>query len=211
VSRAEAVRAEEAHASREEGESPLTRADYRLSGTGRDRSSCSSSGCESEGDRHARADHHGREHTKFAALQPGTQGRTARAGLGHGRHRPGHRQPGRRHDFAGLNKEYATRAVAGPAAPFLRPPDPDLHAIRNALLPEDVADFGQEFRAVTAEATSARDLTVVGAFIERWRRVAWSAAEPDGHRAMLDRAQRPLAGEDVPAPPWAETQSGLGL
>ncbi len=30
VSRAEAVRVEEAHANREKGESPLTRADYRL-------------------------------------------------------------------------------------------------------------------------------------------------------------------------------------
>ncbi len=91
-----------------------------------------------------------------------------------------------------------TRDVAGPAAPFLRSPDPDLQAIRAALLPEDVADFDQEFRAVMAEATSAMDLTVVASFIERWRRVARSAGEPDEHRAMLDRARRLLAGEDVP-------------
>ena len=104
-----------------------------------------------------------------------------------------------------------THEVAGPAAPFLRRPDPDLHAIRDALLPEDVAGFDQEFRAVMAEATSAMDLTVVAAFIERWRRVARSAAEPDGHRAMLDRARRLLAGEDVPITSWPRTRSTLNL
>jgi hypothetical protein len=104
-----------------------------------------------------------------------------------------------------------TRDVAGPAAPFLGPPDPDLHAIRNALLPEDVADFDQEFQAVMAEATSAMDLTVVAAFIERWRRLAWSVAEPDGHRAMLDRARRLLAGEDVPITSWRQTRSTLNF
>ena len=62
-----------------------------------------------------------------------------------------------------------------------------------------------------AEATSAMDLTVLAAFIERWRRIAWSAGEPDGHRAMLERAQRLLAGEEVPTTPWAETRSRLGL
>ena len=104
-----------------------------------------------------------------------------------------------------------TRDVAGPAAPFLRSPDPDLQAIRAALLPEDVADFDQEFRAVMAEATSAMDLTVVASFIERWRRAAWSAGEPDEHRAMLDRARRLLAGEDVPTTPWPRTRSTLSL
>jgi hypothetical protein len=104
-----------------------------------------------------------------------------------------------------------THDVAGPAAPFPRPQDPDLHAIRNALLAEDVAGFDQEFRAVMAEATSAMDLTVVASFIERWRRVAWSACEPDRHRAMLDRAQRLLAGEDVPTTPWPRTRSTLNL
>jgi Family of unknown function (DUF6247) len=98
-----------------------------------------------------------------------------------------------------------THDVAGPAAPFLRPAGPDLHAMRNALLPEDVAGFDEEFRAVMAEATSAMDLTVVAAFIERWWRLARSVAEPDGHRAMLDRARRLLAGEDVPIAPWPRT------
>jgi len=104
-----------------------------------------------------------------------------------------------------------TRDAAGPAAPFLRPSAPDLHVIRNALLPEDVADFDQEFRAAMAEAASTMDLTVVAAFIERWRRMARAAGEPDAHRAMLDRARRLLAGEDVPTTPWSQTRSRLGV
>jgi enamine deaminase RidA (YjgF/YER057c/UK114 family) len=35
--------------------------------------------------RHATADHHDRERAEFAALQPGSQGRTARVGIGHRR------------------------------------------------------------------------------------------------------------------------------
>lgn len=41
------------------------------------------------------------------------------------------------------------------------------------------ADFDQEFRSVMAEATSTMDLTVLAAFVERWRRVAWSVSEGD--------------------------------
>ena len=104
-----------------------------------------------------------------------------------------------------------TRDVAGPAAPFLRSPDPDLQAIRAALLPEDVADFDQEFRVVMAEATSTMDLTGVSAFIERWWRVAWSAGHPDEHRAMLERADQLRAGAAVHTTPWAETRSARGL
>ena len=104
-----------------------------------------------------------------------------------------------------------TRDVAGPADPFLRRPDPDLHAIRNALLPEDVAGFDQEFRTVMAEATSAMDLTVVAAFIERWRRVARSAAEPDGHRAMLAAPGGFSPAKTCQSPSWPRTRSTLNL
>jgi uncharacterized protein DUF6247 len=101
--------------------------------------------------------------------------------------------------------------VTGRGAPFLAPPGPDLQAIRAALLPEDVDGFDQEFRAVMAEATASMDLSGVAAFLERWRRVAWSSADPDGHRAMLGGAGQLLAGQHVPTTPWAETQSTLGL
>ena len=101
--------------------------------------------------------------------------------------------------------------AAGRGAPFLGPPSPDLQAIRAALLPEDVAAFDQEFRAVMAEAMASMNLTGVTAFLERWRRVAWSSDDPDEHRAMLGRAGQLLAGQHVPTTPWAETQSTLGL
>jgi len=78
--------------------------------------------------------------------------------------------------------------VTGRGAPFLDPPGPDLRAIRAALLPEDVAAFDQEFHAVMAQATASMDLSGVAAFLERWRRVAWSSGDPGEHRAMLGRA-----------------------
>ena len=101
--------------------------------------------------------------------------------------------------------------VTGRGAPFLAPPGPDLGAIRAALLPEDVASFDQEFRAVMSEATASMDLSGLAVFLERWRRVAWSSGDPEEHRAMLDRAGQLLAGRHVPTTPWAETQSTLGL
>ncbi len=101
--------------------------------------------------------------------------------------------------------------VVGPAAPFLRPPlAADLHVIRATFLQEDVADLDQEFRAVMAEATSAMDLTVVAAFIERSPRVASSVGEPDKHR-VRDRAQRLLLGEQAPVTPWSEVTLTLDL
>ena len=102
------------------------------------------------------------------------------------------------------------RDVTGRGAPFLDPPGSGLHAIRAALLPEDVDGFDQEFRAVMAEATASMDLSGVAAFLERWRRVAWSSGDPDEHRAMLGQAGQLLAGQHVPTTPWAETQSTLG-
>jgi hypothetical protein len=103
------------------------------------------------------------------------------------------------------------RDVTGRDAPFLAPPGPDLHAIRAALLPEDVDGFDHEFRVVMAEATASMNLSGVAAFLERWRRVAWSSGNPEEHRAMLHRAGQLLAGQHVPTTPWTETQSTLGL
>ena len=101
--------------------------------------------------------------------------------------------------------------VTGRGAPFPAPPGPVLQAIRAALLPEDVAGFDQEFRAVMAEAAASVNLSGVAAFLERWRRVAWSSGDPEEHRAMLDRSAQLLAGQDVPTTSWAETRSTLGL
>jgi hypothetical protein len=101
--------------------------------------------------------------------------------------------------------------VTGRGAPFLAPPGPDLQAIRAALLPEDVTDFDQEFHAVMAEATASMSLAGPAAFVQRWRRVAWSSRDPEEHRAMLDQARKLLAGRHVPTTPWPETRSSLGL
>jgi hypothetical protein len=101
--------------------------------------------------------------------------------------------------------------VPGRGAPFLAPPAKDLKAIRAALPPEDVAEFDAEFQAVMARATKTMDLAGVTTFTERWWRVAWSAATPAEHRAMLEVADQLLAGEAVHTTPWAETRSSLGL
>ena len=101
--------------------------------------------------------------------------------------------------------------VTGRGAPFLTPPGKDLKAIRAALLPEDVAEFDAEFRAVMATATKTMDLAGVSAFVERWWRVAWSAVSPEEHRAMLERADQLLSGRAVHTTPWLETRASMGL
>lgn len=101
--------------------------------------------------------------------------------------------------------------VTGRGAPFLAPPGPDLRAIRAALLPEDVTAFDQEFRTIMEEATVSMNLSGLAAFVERWRRLAWSSSDPEEHRAMLDQAGKLLAGRHVATTPWAETRSSLGL
>lgn len=98
-----------------------------------------------------------------------------------------------------------------PRAPFLPAPDKTPRAIRTALLPEDLADFDREYRAVMREATETLDLTPVTAFIERWWRVAWSSADPAGHRAALDTAARLLQGENIPTRPVRDSLAERGL
>ncbi|MFG1873417.1 DUF6247 family protein [Sphaerisporangium sp. NPDC049003] len=95
-------------------------------------------------------------------------------------------------------------------APHLPAPDKTPRAIRAALLPEDAGDFDCEYRAVMTEAMEALDLTPVTACLERWWRVAWSSADPDGHRAMLDTADRLIRGQDVTTGPLRETLAELG-
>lgn len=94
--------------------------------------------------------------------------------------------------------------------PFLPVPEKSPLAIRHALLPEEVEDFDREFRAVMGEAMETLDLTVVRTFVERWWRVAWSSADPEGHRAMLETVRRLEAGEDVPTRASADIRAELG-
>ncbi|MBV9163747.1 MAG: hypothetical protein JO281_19840 [Pseudonocardiales bacterium] len=86
--------------------------------------------------------------------------------------------------------------------------------VRAALIPEEAAEFDQQWRAVMAAATEALDLSEVMATLESWRRVARLTAVtgPDAHRAMYRRAATRLVGEDIPADePLPRTKARLGL
>jgi Family of unknown function (DUF6247) len=86
--------------------------------------------------------------------------------------------------------------------------------VRAALIPEEAAEFDQQWREVMATATETLDLSEVLATLESWRRVARLTAVtgPDAHRAMYRRAAGRLVGEDLPADePLRRTKARLGL
>jgi hypothetical protein len=115
------------------------------------------------------------------------------------------------HPFYGQEDPQDRQDRPRAGAPFLPVPEKNPRAIRAALLPEDLAGFDREYRAVMAEAMETLDLNPVTAFVERWWRVAWSSADPGGHRAMLADADRLIRGEHVPTAPMRETLAELGL
>lgn len=84
-------------------------------------------------------------------------------------------------------------------------------SIRAALLPDDVGAFDSEYRQAMAEATETLDLNPVLDLLERWRRIAWSSADPVAHQRMLRNAARLEAGEGVPTESWSATRARLGL
>ena len=98
-----------------------------------------------------------------------------------------------------------------PRAPSLSPPEKTPKAVRAGLLPEDVPEFDREFRLAMAEATETFDLATVTACLERWWRVAWSSADPAGHRRMGERADQLLRGEGLPTTSWEQMKAQLGL
>lgn len=86
--------------------------------------------------------------------------------------------------------------------------------VRAALVPEEAAEFDQQWREVMAAATEALDLSEVLATLESWRRVArlTAATGPEVHRAMYRRAAGRLAGADIPAEalaPFTEARAML--
>jgi uncharacterized protein DUF6247 len=86
--------------------------------------------------------------------------------------------------------------------------------VRAALIPEEAAEFDQQWHEVMATATETLDLSEVLATVESWRRVArLTAVTGDkAHRAMYRRAAAQLAGEDIPADePLPRTKARLGL
>lgn len=96
-----------------------------------------------------------------------------------------------------------------------RPPFADASPaqVRSALIPEDVAEFDRQWRAVMAAATESLDLAEVHRTLESWRRVAWltSARGHDGYRRLLaDAEHRSRTGERAPgAISWDELRAQL--
>ncbi len=93
-------------------------------------------------------------------------------------------------------------AATGPEPPAGGPlfADASPVQVRAALIPEDVAEFDRQWRAVMATATETFDLTSVHRALESWRRIAWltEANGPDGYRRMLARAERTLRTGELP-------------
>ncbi|MBB6172817.1 hypothetical protein HNR23_002877 [Nocardiopsis mwathae] len=85
-------------------------------------------------------------------------------------------------------------------------------AIREVLLPEEAGDFDREYRQVMADAKEQLDLTPVFECLDRWWVVAMSTAQdPEGHRQMLETADRINRGERVSGTPWSVLKAELGL
>jgi hypothetical protein len=86
--------------------------------------------------------------------------------------------------------------------------------VRAALIPEEAAEFDQQWREVMARATETLDLSEVLDTLDSWRRVARLTASTgaDAHRAMYRRAAARLTGEEIPADePLPRTKARLGL
>lgn len=86
--------------------------------------------------------------------------------------------------------------------------------VRAALIPEEAAEFDQQWREVMARATETLDLTEVLDTLESWRRVArlTTANGAEAHRAMYRRAAARLTGNTIPADePLPRTKARLGL
>jgi Family of unknown function (DUF6247) len=86
--------------------------------------------------------------------------------------------------------------------------------VRAALVPEEAAEFDQQWREVMARATETLDLSEVLETLDSWRRVARLTASggADAHRAMYSRAATRLTREDIPADePLPRTKARLGL
>ncbi len=109
-----------------------------------------------------------------------------------------------------------TAAAAEPPEPG-RPPFADASPaqIRQALTPEDAADFDRQWQRLMQRATDKLDLTEVHEALECWRRVAWmtSAHGPNLYRKTLATAEQRLrTGERVDgAVSWDPLNSELGL
>jgi hypothetical protein len=96
----------------------------------------------------------------------------------------------------------ATAAASEPEPVPARPPFADATPaqVRAALIPEDVAEFDRQWRAVMAEAIETLDLTGVHRTLDSWRRIAWltTVDGTDNYRRMLARVERTLDTGEMP-------------
>ena len=86
--------------------------------------------------------------------------------------------------------------------------------IRDALIPEEAAEFDQQWQASMAKATETLDLSGVLEALECWRRIAMMTAAHghEAHRQMLRRAAERFSGEAIPADePVAITKARIGI
>lgn len=85
-------------------------------------------------------------------------------------------------------------------------------AIREALLPEDRAEFGAVYERALRAARESMDLTELFRRLEHWRRVALLQRDRDGYRSLVRRAAERLTGAPVPEDePLAVTRARAGL
>ncbi|MGH3975557.1 MAG: DUF6247 family protein [Pseudonocardiaceae bacterium] len=73
--------------------------------------------------------------------------------------------------------------------------------VRAALLPEDVARFDEQWRAVMGAATDSYDLGAVHHLLDYWRQIARLTVGlgQDGYRQMLVQAERTARTGEMPA------------
>ncbi len=109
-----------------------------------------------------------------------------------------------------------TAASAGSPQPG-RPPfvDATPTQIRDALTPEDVAEFDRQWREVMNQATDRLDLSEVHEVLESWRRIAWLTVVrgPQGYRRTMASAEQRLhtGQRGAGSVPWHQLKTGLGL
>src|SRR5918999_6582491 len=86
--------------------------------------------------------------------------------------------------------------------------------VRAALIPEEAAEFDQQWREAMGRATETLDLSGVLETLDSWRRVArlTAAAGAEAHRQMYRRVAAKLTGGHIPADEsLSRTKARLGL
>jgi hypothetical protein len=85
-------------------------------------------------------------------------------------------------------------------------------AIRNAVLPEDQAQFDTAYQRALVTAREDMDLSELFRCLEHWRRVALLQRDPARFASIARRAAERLTGEPVPVDEQlAQTRRRVGL